>query len=159
MASKTRLFAQVSNHENHFPKAEWRQWGGAVRGLDAGGRIRDTGHWSCLPKEVSISSFVRRHILGGLATFSPLIVYDVPSSSPQLSKFIGIAEVCRREADEEKTERGRKSALSRNQSPPFRSLLLPLRQKCPAVDAMARQRMSRGECLPRPVSSDYQRGS
>src|SRR6266487_2886450 len=86
-------------------------------------------------------------------------VYDVPSSSPQLSKFIGIAEVCRREADEEKTARGRKSALSRNQAPPFRSLLLPLRQKCPAVDAMARQRLSRGECLPRPVSSDYQRGS
>jgi hypothetical protein len=69
MASRTRLFAQVSNNENHFSKPGRGQWGGAFRGLDADGRIRDTGHWSSLPKEVSIPSFVRRHILGWLAPF------------------------------------------------------------------------------------------
>ena len=63
------LLAQVSNNENYFPKPGWGQWGGAFRGLDAGGRIRDTSHWSSFPKEVSIPSFVRRHILGWLATF------------------------------------------------------------------------------------------
>jgi len=38
------LLAQVSNHENHFPKPGRGQWAGVFSGLDADRRIRDTGH-------------------------------------------------------------------------------------------------------------------